>query len=677
MSEGNVTRNEILPLLGEVKIEGEWAMAFCPVHADGSKHGGKAGRSLGLSKTGVLKCFAGCDFKAVIEALRGTTPIWDEKPIAPAKKELVATYEYRDTDGILRGIKERYEWPNPDRGKNDKEFRWRSPNGAKSLRMDEMPLWGSELLADVPQAQRVWLVEGEKACEALRARNEIAVTGGWGSGQKSFGTAFDVLRDRNVWIWPDNDEPGRKYLAVLKGVLTPIVGNLRVIQPKGMAEAGDAYDFFGGGRDLAEVEDQRQTTVSADAGRVVVTVPTSRYDVEFAWSNFTRSRGEFNAELTVCPKSLFGGFDPIHTRINALSHSATSQLRLACEAAFGGGRGEVMEPSWASTINRAIDRVRRAYEDMRGATVSHLAPSFSHSPIPLLCGNYVVEGGGTFLFGPPGRGKSTIGLLWAVSIDAGSDAIWPVSQRKVMYINLERSAPSMAKRLARANYVLGVEEERPLLMLNARGSNLGDLMETIRTAIARHSVEGVFLDSVSRAGFGDLNGNDVANKVADALNSLGLWWVAIAHSPRGDDTHIYGSVMQDAAADIMVSLSSETTTNGAEMGIGMQITKANDQPVTGEIETIALGYDDGGIVQVRKTQSSEFGGIDSRRKLPLSESVREHLGRIGIDHAQHIADEIGKRRDEVSKLLNNPANGFVRQLKRGSKGEVYYSLEAS
>lgn len=670
MQEGNVSRSEILPLLGDVKIEGEWVMAFCPAHADGQKHGMKAGRSLGLSKSGVLKCYAGCDFKDVMAALREGQPKRD----IPQQKTLTATYEYRDHEGVLRGIKERIETPSLS-GKPEKEFIWRNHNGRK---MHEMPLWGAELLRDVPLSQRVWLTEGEKACEALRARNEIAVTGGWGSGQKSFGDAFEVLRDRNVWVWPDNDEPGRKYLQTLKAVLTPIVGHLRIVQPKGLPEAGDAFDFFASGRELAELEEeQRQTTVVNAAGRVVVTVPTSRYDVEFMWSNFTRSRGEFNAELTVCPKSLFGGFDPIHTRINVLSHSATSQLRLACEAAFGGGRGEAMEPSWASTINRAIDRVKHAYEEMRGATVSYLSPSFTNTPAPVLCGNYVMDGGGTFLFGPPGRGKSTIALLWAVSIDANSDALWTVFHRKVMYINLERSAQSMAQRLARANYVLGVDEERPLLMLNARGSTLGDLMETIRTAIAKHGVQGVFLDSVSRAGYGDLNANDVANRVADALNSLGVWWVAIAHSPRGDDSHIYGSVMQDAAADIMVSLSSETAANGIEMGVGLQITKANDQPVTGEIETFAIGYDAGGIVQVRRAKSAEFSAIDGRRKLSLEEAVRQHLGRIGIDHAKHIAEEIGRRRDEVSRLLNNPANGFSRQSKRGPQGEVYYSLEAS
>ena len=675
MSEGNVTRAEILPLLGEVKVEGDWVMAWCPAHPDGQKHGMKGGRSLGLSKTGVLKCYAGCDFKDVITALRGDRPVTKPTPIAPAQKMLTATYEYRDQDGILCGIKERWEWPNPERGKNDKEFRWHKPGQKAALKMEDMPLWGADLLKDVPMAQRVWFVEGEKACEALRARNEIALTSGGGSSQKTFGQAFDILKGRNVWLWPDNDDPGRKYLRVLKTVLTPTVGSLKVIQPKDMPEAGDAYDFFAAGRQLDELDAyaNRPTTMTVDAGRVTVVIPTSRFDVEFVWSGFSRNRGEFNAELTVCPQSMFGGYDPIHTRINVLSQSAVSTLRLACESAFGGGRGDYpMEPNWASVINRAIDRVRDGYEDMRASTVEELTGDPENVLPPLICGPYVMDGAGSFLFGPPGKGKSTMALLMAVSMDAGVNHLWPVQQRKVMYINLERDRSSMRRRLARVNYVLDLPENRPLLMLNARGSILSDLLDTIRSAISKYGVTGVFLDSVSRAGYGDLNDNSVANRVADALNGLGLWWVAIAHSPRGDDTHIYGSVMQDAAADIMINISAEGT--GTELGIGLQITKANDQALTGEVEQFAIAYNEGGIVEVRRAHRTEFSELQMRKKLTLYEAVKDYLSRNGSATATLISDATGKRRDEVSRILNDKRDQFVLLEKRGK--EAVYGLKS-
>ncbi len=72
-----VEREEILRLHhGPWKRSGAWMMAFCPVpaHGDGKKHGGRGGESLGLSYKGVLSCFAGCDFSAVMAALRARDP---------------------------------------------------------------------------------------------------------------------------------------------------------------------------------------------------------------------------------------------------------------------------------------------------------------------------------------------------------------------------------------------------------------------------------------------------------------------------------------------------------------------------------------------------------------------------------------------------------------------------
>lgn len=678
MDEGNVSRAEILPLLGPGKKMGGWFMAFCPAHPDGSKHNGKAGYSLGLSDEGVLRCFAGCSFKDVMEKLRADIPSTPKTKIDPAQKELVATYEYRDTTGKLVGIKGRFEWPNPDRGKNDKEFKWKPPGADRwvgGVKMPEMPLWGSELLPT--SSARVWFTEGEKACEALRARNEIAVCAGGGSSQTDFGDALEVLRGRDVWLWPDNDEPGRKYLKTMKSLLQPIVERLIIVQPRNMPEAGDAHDFFSMGRSLQEIEEmvQKPTTVNVADGYIRVTVPTNRFDVDFVWTGFSRVRGEFNAELTVRPRSMFDQYDPIHTRINVMSQSAVSTLRLSLEQAFGGGRGDQpLEPNWASVINRSIARMRDAYEEMRGATVEHISGDSEDSLPPLLCGPYVMDGGGTFLFGPPGKGKSTMALLWAVSMDAGCDYLFPVVQQKVMYINLERDRNSMARRLARINAVLGLEEDRPLLMLNARGSILSDLLDTVRSAIAKHGVQGVFLDSVSRSGYGDMIDNAVANRVADALNSLGLWWVAIAHSPRGDDTHIYGSVMFDAAADIMVNISSEMS-GGGEAGIGLQITKANDQAVTGDVDQFAFAYNEGGLIEVRRARRDEYAELTVRKKLSLVEAVSDHLGRNGEATASQIAEATGKPRESISRLLNNRPEWFIKRPAKGDGG-VYFGLRA-
>ena len=79
MLEGYVDRSEVLQLLrdnGHDVVEvGAWTMAYCVSHEDGIKHKhsgrpGDDGRSLGLSRAGVLKCFSGCAFGSVMRELR-------------------------------------------------------------------------------------------------------------------------------------------------------------------------------------------------------------------------------------------------------------------------------------------------------------------------------------------------------------------------------------------------------------------------------------------------------------------------------------------------------------------------------------------------------------------------------------------------------------------------------
>ena len=66
-------------------------------------------------------------------------------------------------------------------------------------------------------------------------------------------------------------------------------------------------------------------------------------------------------------------------------------------------------------------------------------------PATLLLGSYIVDGGGTILFAPPGAGKSYPGLAMAVSLNHGRDCIWKLKDtRKVIFINLERSQQSLA-----------------------------------------------------------------------------------------------------------------------------------------------------------------------------------------------------------------------------------------
>jgi hypothetical protein len=148
-------------------------------------------------------------------------------------------------------------------------------------------------------------------------------------------------------------------------------------------------------------------------------------------------------------------------------------------------------------------------------------------------------------------------MLMAVSVDAGISSLWRVERVPALIVNLERGAESLATRLGRVNRVLGLDGRRPLFMLNARGRSLQDVMPAAERFVRREGIGFVVLDSISRSGFGDLKEDRVANAIVDALNRLCPTWLAVAHTPRSDETHEFVSVHFQAGEDVGIRLTSQ------------------------------------------------------------------------------------------------------------------------
>ena len=271
-------------------------------------------------------------------------------------------------------------------------------------------------------------------------------------------------------------------------------------------------------------------------------------------------------------------------------------------------------------------------------------------PQPFLLEPYLIDGAGTILFGPPGRGKTYLALLMGVSVDAGCTYLWNnIAQRTTLFVNLERSALSVRQRLGHINLTLGLDPARPLLMLNRRGRRLEDVREVVEAAIEKHKVGLIILDSISRAGFGKLTEDYTANATVDILNSWGVAWFATGHSGRGDQGHLYGSIMFDAGADIIMQIHSEMTER--KLGIGLKVTKANDLPPI-PMQIYALEFDGFGLKDARRAKAGEFASIESSRTVALKEEVIDYLLDVGpsaaIDVAQGIERDYGSIRNLFS-----------------------------
>ena len=302
MKEEHRTPLRLLDRLADVRPSGDrrWT-ARCPAHDDR-----RASLSLKQTADGTLlvRCHAGCETKAVVEAAglrlrdlfapqnqqRRTPPAAGSRspsesgrsrashgkapsrrgriasrgpnqshgPTAPTKPkpgfssvgasgrspEFVDVYQYRNEQGDVV-----YEVCRTA----DKRFLQRrvTPSGCEWGLGDVQPVLYRlpELLAANPD-DWVFVVEGEKDVESLRAIGLTATTAPGGAGKWRDEYAVSLTR-RRVVILPDNDEPGRRHGEAVASSLSRRAADVRSIELPRLPPKGDVSDWLaaGGTRD--------------------------------------------------------------------------------------------------------------------------------------------------------------------------------------------------------------------------------------------------------------------------------------------------------------------------------------------------------------------------------------------------------------------------------------------
>ncbi len=262
-------------LSGVKKTSNGWS-ACCPAHDDR-----RASLSIaqGGDGTALVKCHAGCDTAAVLAAVglkladlfppkASPTPTRNGKPASSGRtfataKDAVAELErrhgkrsalwiYHDAQGEPIGVVVRWDGPT---GKDIRPVARHGDGWRIGAMPDPRPLYG---LPDLAAAQRVVVVEGEKAAGAAQSLDFVATTSA-GGAQAAAKTDWRPLAGKEVWIMPDNDAPGRKYadtVAAILAKLTP-APTVRVVELPDLPEGGDIVDWIDAHGDAAEPETLR------------------------------------------------------------------------------------------------------------------------------------------------------------------------------------------------------------------------------------------------------------------------------------------------------------------------------------------------------------------------------------------------------------------------------------
>lgn len=274
--------DEILHRLTGAKqtTEHQWS-AHCPAHDDR-----KASLSVKSADDGcvLLYCHAGCSYKAILSALgMGSVRLsgnkkgnqscsstrqssdsreWQNSDDAVRELECLrgpcsTRWTYVDNAGEPIGIVLRWDGP---RGKNIRPLARMSGKWRNRAMPAPRPLYCLPSLAGAPV---VFVVEGEKAADALRALGLVATTsaGGAMAAKQSDWTPLSGIT--NI-ILPDADNAGRRYsddvARLLSQLDTPTTIKILDLPGLGVGSGHDAVEFIAArrvsGHDTAAIRDE-------------------------------------------------------------------------------------------------------------------------------------------------------------------------------------------------------------------------------------------------------------------------------------------------------------------------------------------------------------------------------------------------------------------------------------
>ena len=240
---GLVTAATIAKRLHGHKSGSGW-MACCPAHDDRNPS-----LSLRDSPDGrvLVRCHAGCHQAVVIAALKALG-LWPEtKP--RQHRHITATYDYTDKYGDVLYQVVRTE---------PKGFFQRRPDGYGGWINEKGERQILYRIPEVLEAPIVFVVEGEKDAEALRAQGFVATTNAGGAKAPWLAEYTESLSGREAILIPDNDTPGQQRVLTIARALLGHAARIIILK---LEDGKDVSDWFERGHSEVElvalVEDEK------------------------------------------------------------------------------------------------------------------------------------------------------------------------------------------------------------------------------------------------------------------------------------------------------------------------------------------------------------------------------------------------------------------------------------
>jgi hypothetical protein len=240
--------------------KGDGWEALCPAHDD---HHPSLVIGEGIDGRVLIHCRAGCDSAHIVNALglmwRDLFPPLGSRTSGATfdASEIVDTYDYVDKDGevVFQAVR---LTPDPKTGK--KRFRQRRPNPDGDGWIDNLDgvrlvLYNlPEVLVAIKDGRTIWIPEGEKDVESLRAIGEVGTCNPMGAGKGKWRPEFGACLKgaAQVNIVADKDLAGYPHAQRVYADVRQYVDDLWIVEA---AEGKDITDHLEAGLSLDELID--------------------------------------------------------------------------------------------------------------------------------------------------------------------------------------------------------------------------------------------------------------------------------------------------------------------------------------------------------------------------------------------------------------------------------------
>jgi len=567
----------------------------------------------------------------------------------------VAVAEHRRVE-YVDGTKRFEWWQNGRRGLNG--------TGSRDL------IYGAELLGKKPEL--VVLAEGEKAADALREVGVVALATVCGAATTP---TVDVLGrllkgGRQVVLWPDADEDGRRHMSRIAGLLEQAgaaPGQVRLVAWPEAPEKGDAADC---------AADRRKALVQAatpyKSAQIAATDGSGGLSTAERYGLGYRAiyASKLELQLTRIRESREGLAGELLVRWRQGPETARHVYQGRFNLLSGTTRGTLAKYLAARTSDAGIDWIdtleRFCYDvvaDIRRPTGRTLVGGRPRREAEYLLRPILPYEKPTIIFGPGGTGKSTLAAAIAVSVKTGYEVIkgWVPMSAPVLVLDWESGEDDWNDLVDQVAAGAGLREVQVEYWPQSRP--LVEVVEPVSQAVTEIGAGLLIVDSVGLASGSSREGGD-ANESAlalfNAVREIGITTLLIDHV-TGEDmksdrpvSKPYGGIYKVNMARSVFELRREKEPEGDVAEVLLVHTKVNrgkKLPAAG----LRYEYTDDSI-HIRPT---DIEADELVRTLPLPERMMRLL-RKGAQTTQSLAETLEVTPARIRAVMSKYPEKFMR-----------------